>query len=299
MHPREYLCNPEVRLENAREVEKLAKRLQSEGAQYFLVSNDAMRSALDLHPFGIDLRWIDVMKTHEQEWSVFEFLRLYNLIDSLAFGQRGLGMPHWVMVDLAVLPSAITIIAWPKERLLEEVRSGRYRPDLVEGLMDVVRQAEDGGYDGPIPFAAYCAVPTAQSSRWVGWSLWSFVTGYGFATVAKGLALKTYRAAILDGVTQYDNVSLRIHTKFGSLRLRSAFLDIHTAAHSFVYESDVVSTLRHAHEPTFWMDSQDIECQKRMQKCIDEGTSDFYIVAPGIVREGETSRVPILEVPID
>jgi hypothetical protein len=273
-----------------------AVKLREEGSEFYLVSTEAMKPSLDLAPFGVELRWIDGLASPKDSWSVMEFLKLYNLIDGLAFDMRGLAMPHWVMVDLALLPSAIVIAAWTRSRLLDEIQLGHYTQAQRDRLNEILEDVDQLDYSGPIPVAAYCAAPAAQTGRWVGWSLWSFVVGHGLATTVKALGLGAYRATVLDGVTQYDNVSLRIHTKYGPMKLRSAALTIHTAANSLVYETDL-SAVPMDVKPSFWLDAKDTGRQMAMQKSIEAGESDFYIVAPGLSYDEGKPIVPIVEVP--
>lgn len=272
-----------------------ARRLRELGFEFYIASNQAVRPALDTSPGGFGLHWVDSLDSTGQEWSVNQFLTLYNLIDGLAFGVRGLPMPQWVMVDLALLPSAVVIAATSRDYLLAELADDRYSPEVRAGVRSLLDQADDIQYRGPIPVAAYCAAPSAARERWVGWSLWSLLTGKNLATVVKGLALAVYRARYLDGVTQFDNVALHIHTKFGPLRLRSASLAVHTSRNSFVYETDLGADLNLPSEPTFLLDPRDSERQTVMQKQIEAGSADFFVLPPGIVYDHGRGLVPILE----
>jgi hypothetical protein len=89
---------------------------------------------------------------------------------------------------------------------------------------------------------------------------------------------------------------LRIHTKYGPIKLRSAALSIHTAPNSLVYETDLTSAPRDD-VPTFWLDAKDTARQVAIQKAIEAGESDFYIVPPGLSYDDGRPVVPILEVP--
>jgi hypothetical protein len=156
------------------------------------------------------------------------------------------------------------------------------------------------GYNGPVPVGGYCAAPSAAPGTWVGWSLWSLMPAVGLGQAAKALALSAYRAQRLDGVTQYDNSALKVHTRFGALKILVATVPFHTSPGSFVYESDFTAAFGAArNEPSFLLDPFDYQRQSAMQKALEAGESDFYVLAPGhLVDDGKT-YVPILEIPKD
>ncbi len=101
----------------------------------------------------------------------------------------------------------------------------------------MLAEADRLGYEGPIPVAGYCASPTPDRRAWVGWSLCSAIPGLG--TVAKGLGLLAYGARTLTGVTQFYDPALRVHRKFGPMRLLAAVLDLHPVHHTMAYRTDV------------------------------------------------------------
>ena len=73
--------------------------------------------------------------------------------------------------------------------------------------------------------------------EWVGWSLCSAIPGLG--TITKGLGLEVYGARTLTGVAQFTDQALRVHRKFGRMRVVSAVLDLHPVPHTLVYRTDV------------------------------------------------------------
>jgi hypothetical protein len=205
-------------------------------------------------------------------------------------------MPNWVLVDHALLSSGLLIAACEQERLdTIALASG-----LREVLTSLVGDATAGGYTGPVPLAAYCAAPTADHDRWTGWSLYSVVPGSGLAFVTKGLALRAYGARVLAGVTQYDNMALRTHTKFGPARIEAAIVRLHTARASLVYSTDVRRWLDgHADPgsgvpPTWLVSADDSDRHAEMQRMLDTRSHTLTILPPGIiVRDGEP-LMPVL-----
>jgi hypothetical protein len=163
-------------------------------------------------------------------------------------------------------------------------------------LRKVQQDMRDSGYRGPVPVGGYCAAPSAEPGRWVGWSLWSLMPAVGLGKAAKALALSAYRAQKLDGVTQYDNSALKVHTEFGALKILVATVPFHTSPGSFVYQSDLTLPAGgELPEPTFLLDPFDYSRQRAMQKDIEAGRCEFYVLPPGHVRRDGRTYVPILE----
>jgi hypothetical protein len=118
--------------------------------------------------------------------------------------------------------------------------------------------------------------------------------------VVKGLALAAYRTRFLSGTTQYDNVALRVHTKFGPARMRSAVVDIHTAAHTLAYETNLQHWLTDAGsaeefpDPTWLVSATDSDRHAELQTMIDAQTHTLTILPPGMIVREDGRYVPIL-----
>jgi hypothetical protein len=274
--------------------------LVNQEVEFFLASNETLREHLNETPYGHKLTWLDFTDTAEKGWSTREFLNLFNVINGIAFGDRGIPMPQWVMVDLILMPSAAVIASLPQSAFADMVERSTFRfdTDVKRLLHEVQENMRVAGYTGPVPVGGYCAAPSAAPGTWVGWSLWSLMPAVGLGQAAKALALSAYRARKLDGVTQYDNSALKVHTRFGPLKIVVATVPFHTSPGSFVYESDfTLAAGAPAAEPSFLLDPFDYERQSAMQKAVEARQSEFYVLAPGHVREGRKTYVPILELP--
>jgi hypothetical protein len=273
--------------------------LLGRGVEFFLASNETLRSHLNETPYGHKLTWLDFTDTADKGWSTSEFLNLFNVINGIAFGDRGIPMPQWVMVDLILMPSAAVIAGLPQETFADMVERSTFPfdTDVKHHLRVVHEKIKSSGYRGPVPVGGYCAAPSAAPGTWVGWSLWSLMPKVGLGHAAKALALSAYRARKLDGVTQYDNSALKVHTRFGALRIQVATVPFHTSPGSFVYESDFTAPAAVVREPSFLLDPFDYDRQSAMQKAIESGLADYYVVAPGHVRRDGATFVPIAEVP--
>jgi hypothetical protein len=248
--------------------------LTEQGVKFFLASNESLRPHLNELPYGYDLTWLDFTDIGDKGWSTGEFLNFFNVINGIAFGDRGIPMPQWVMIDLILMPSAAVIASLPQDAFAVMVENSTFSfaSDVKAHLRDVLAQARQDGYTGPMPVGGYCAAPSAASGTWVGWSLWSLMPNVGLGRAVKALALSVYRTQKLDGVTQYDNSALRVHTQFGTLRIVIASVPFHTSPGSFVYESDFRDPARESLPgPSFLLNPADYERQSAMQRAIEAG----------------------------
>lgn len=278
-----------------------ARRITAAGYELWLASNeDVLRTLdLDLAPGGeepVTLTPLDFLGPYERSWKLEDLMRAYNVLNATAFGAKGIPLQNWVMIDLGLLPSGFLLITLPRaaaeHALTDPARPVLERERIAGVLPAVLAEADRLGYDGPIPVAGYCASPTPDRSAWVGWSLCSAIPGLG--TVAKGLGLLAYGARTLTGVTQFYDPALRVHRKFGPMRLLAAVLDLHPVHHTMAYRTDVFGSEnadRAPSEPTLLLDPRDLDTQWTLQQRLDAGTHEYFILSPGLVED----RVPILE----
>ncbi len=269
-----------------------ARQLRGDGYGLLLASNREVLARLNTTPFGLPVTPVDFLAAPRDDWSVADLMRVYNVLNATAFGDKGIPLQNWVMIDLGLLPSAFLLITLPAQRAAtaptDERRSATARASIARVLAPVLDEARRLRYTGPIPVAGYCAAPTPVTDGWVGWSLCSAIPGIG--TTAKGLGLEVYRARTLTGVAQFFDRGLRVHRKFGRMQVLSAVLELHPVPHTLVYRTEVYEP-DETTEPTMWLDSRDLAAQRDMQAKLDAGTSRFYVLSPGLVDD----RVPILE----
>jgi hypothetical protein len=118
----------------------------------------------------------------------------------------------------------------------------------------------------------------------------------GLGQTVKALAMSMYRVGKLNGVTQYDNSALKVHTRFGMLRIAVATVPFHTSPGSFVYESDFTLPAQITEpEPSFLLDPFDYERQRSMQAAIAAGRAEYHVLPPGHVIADGMTYVPIIE----
>jgi hypothetical protein len=221
-------------------------------------------------------------------------MRVYNVLNATAFGAKGIPLQNWVMIDLGLLPSAFLLVTLSPQRAAETLSDHRIsdaaRARIAGVLPAVLEEARRLEYTGPIPVAGYCAARSPIPDGWVGWSLCSAIPGLG--TTAKGLALAAYRARTLTGVAQFSDPALRVHRKFGRMRLLAAVLDLHPVPGTMVYRTDVFEDELDgaARQPTELMAAHDAAAHRALQQRLDAG-AEIDILPPGLVDD----RVPILE----
>ena len=275
----------------AQDVIAAAARLRADGYGLWLASNGAVLPELALDEAG--LTPLDFLGPYEREWKLEDLMRAYNVLNATAFGAKGIPLPNWVMIDLGLLPSGFVLITLSRSDAEAAVDGGGR---VAEVLPAVLAEADRLGHGGPIPVAGYCAAPTPRRSDWVGWSLCSAIPGLG--TTAKGLGLLAYGAQTLTGVTQFYDPALRVHRKFGPMQLLAAVLDLHSVPHTMAYRTDVfgpeAADPAHA-EPTLMLDARDLDAQWELQRRLDAGTHEFFVLPPGLVGD----QVPILECATD
>jgi hypothetical protein len=274
------------------DIAEWSRRLGADGYELYLASNRDVLARLQTAPFGVPVTALDFLAPAQADWQVADLMRVYNVLNATAFGEKGIPLQNWVMIDLGLLPSAFLLATLSPERaaaaLGDPARSETERRRIEAVLPAVLAEAERLGYAGPIPVAGYCAAPTPAPGAWVGWSLCSAIPGLG--TTVKGLALEIYGATSLTGVAQFTDLGLRVHRKFGRMEVLCAVLDLHPVRHTLVYRTDVFAPDEDV-APTMWMDAADLEAQRAMQRKLDAGTSRFFVLSPGLVDD----RVPILE----
>ncbi len=249
----------------------------------YVLGNQENICEFDMNPFDASAHYIDPLLTSNKT-----FIDLLIQLDGLSYGDKKLGMEKWVALDCGMLPSAFIGLA-----------------KSVNSLDDCLKDKFDlpDGYVGFVPVSMYCAIPSAKKGSWISHSLASIVQGKGLGLLTKVLGLKIFRAQEIKGIAQYNNSSVKIHTKISNLKLISALTSAHSIPEmTFVYQhkidqdklEEVLNGSHSSQQPSFLLNVKDLETKQKMQKEIEQKTADFYIVAPGqIIKNGEV-YVPIL-----
>ncbi len=258
-------------------------------------------AGFDLAPFGVALT---PLAFTGPGWHHDDLLSRWNQLNAYAFGPRELPMPRWVLVDHALLASGLVMAVCPQDAVEPILARFGVGPDERRVLAQVLADAEAAGPDGLVPIAGYCAAPTVDRGRWMGWSMCSAIPHAGLGFLVKALGLEAYGASTVTGVTQWDNLSLRAHVKFGPARIESAILDLHTAPGSLVYSTDVAAWRSGAvanqtvSEPSFLVRAADRARHVELQALINSGAQRLEIVAPGMIVAGGEHLAPVRATPI-
>jgi hypothetical protein len=271
-----------------------ARQLLADGYGLVLASNEAVLHQLDTSPFSLSVVGLDLLGPPQNAWTQADMMRIYNVLNVAAFGDKGIPLQNWVMIDLGLLPSAfllVTLTQVAARRALAQAQSDRRREHSAHVLAAVLAEAERLDHRGPVPVAGYCAAATPVAGEWVGWSLCSAVPGLG--TTVKGVALEVYRARTLTGVAQFTDQALRVHRRFGPMEIMAPTLDLHPVPHTMVYRTQVYGP-DPEQAPTMWIDARDLDAQREMQAKVDAGTSRYFILSPGLA----DGQVPILELTV-
>jgi len=220
------------------------------------------------------------------------FHEAYLLSNSLSFKSPDLKMPHWVMIDCALMQTAIVGFMKARDDLPEELLS-HYRndPSIDLDRLDA------------LPVSGQISSPAFGLNNLVGLSLFSLARSIDgpqkLGLYTKALALEVYRAASCAayyGIAQYNNPSLRIHGRMSSrMEIYQPIVPLHpgkdmTLIYRMAVDFDpykLDDTLPPAAEPTFWLNARDIAGKTRMQAGIAEGKR--YVIAPpfSVKRDGE------------
>lgn len=236
----------------------------------------ANEEALELKPAGVPVKFLAA----EHHAAV---VRQYRELNQLAFGS--IGVPNWVLSDLYLLPGVIGLLRCPA-RMLED--AARQRLGLSEEALAIG--------------AAYYAAPSVVPGLFIGVSLLSFVRGIRAGSWVKMLTLKMLRARRMRGVAQWNNPSLRVHTRLGPLRLVGSVPGDHEyAERSFLYETELMDEVRQVaamerklvFPPTLRVPVDDTTALVGLLRRAEEGEV-LHLVPPGV----EAGRILVHEGPL-
>ena len=230
------------------------------------------RAALDLAPYGHPIEFLDAAA--HRDW-VDRYHRA-----NLARFPGPLTLPGWVLVDLYLMPAAVGLLTCP----------ARYLDVRPPGLGD-----DDEGVA-----AAYYAAPGITPGTVVGVSLISLREGFGNAALIKAMTLKMLRARVQRGIAQWSNRSLRVHTRFGPLRLEGFVPGPHGKENeSFLYTVDLTDDAalaehmkrRHEADPDApegarWYDVEDLGSLGEILRRAASGAR-IEILPPGLSADGK------------
>lgn len=236
---------------------------------------------------GISCQLIDIADRSNRT-----FCDILNHTNQLAFGgPTSMGMPKWVMLDCAILASAMIGFMIPAEKADEKLKA---------------KLGIDTNYKGFIPISEYSASFTARPNSVSGFSLQTQIENQGIGTRTKALALAVLNANRQIGVTQFDSSAIRTHCHFGHLKLEIHQPIVHTyPENSFVYSVDLPprnkliamalgeKRTQESSDDIFWFDIDNDEHHKKLSQHL-ESNHQAWIVYPGYKETGTRRSIPIV-----
>ena len=168
------------------------------------------RALVDRSPLP-KTRFLDVL-----DEKTLAFFQLLNAGNARAYG--GMGMPAWVQLDCATLPSAMIGFAAPRADVDDDLFAdlARYaRATFGDACAPVLARAAGAGYDGLVPLSESCLTPSLEPGVVVGFSLFALAPGLGLRSKALALCCHAPRAQV--GVAQWANAAVKTHARLGDL----------------------------------------------------------------------------------
>ncbi|MBL0699007.1 hypothetical protein [Comamonas sp. JC664] len=247
------------------------------GATLVALGSGEHAGALNLSPLGVPVTFLPAERN-------VDLAMQYLALNQLAFG--GIGVPRWVLSDLYLLPGAIGLLRCPARML----------PATVQERLGVTGEA-------PAIGAAYYASPSLTPGLFIGVSLLSMLPGTGASPWVKALTLQMLRARRLRGVAQWDNPSVRVHSRLGPMRLVGRVPGGHEyGERSFVYESELADLTRLGDAmarrltlaPTLRVSATDLPALSDLLDRAEAGEL-LHLVYPGL----DAGQVLVREGPLD
>ncbi|MDR3450182.1 MAG: hypothetical protein P4M15_10635 [Alphaproteobacteria bacterium] len=284
---------PEIKSVRGEAVPAWIETLRAAGYVPYIATSESLLPTFNTAPFGQKAQGF-LMENPDHG----AFHEAYLLSNSLSFKSPDLKMPHWVLIDCALMQTAV-------------VGFMKARADLPDSFLDHYRRDPSIDLDrlDYIPVSGQIASPTAGGKNLSGFSLFSLGSTLGapkrLGLYTKALALEVYRAAgyeWLYGITQYDNPAIKIHGRFSPrMEIVQPIVSLHPKKDmTLIYRMAVdydpmrIDEPLEAIEPSFWLQANDIAGKNRMQRGIADGKR--YSIAPpfAVTRNGEI-HLPIIE----
>jgi len=240
-------------------------------------------------PLDKELTWIDPFDLTNKN-----FLKNQITLDGLCYGGKEMAVPPWVVVDAGYCPSALIGFCKKAKDLPKEIR-GNFIYNNENNL---------------IPISEYCAIPTITNELF-GHTLGSIGNKLGIkglGTLTKAISLEILRdfGSKFSGIAQYDNISLRVHTKFGKLKIDYPLVPGHSEDKiSFKYSMKVPSEKKlleilsevpnEKEKPSYYLNPFDYNLLKEMHKKVINAKRAYYILPPGLIIKNGRKLVPIKE----
>lgn len=267
--------------------------LLAKGYRPYIATSRHLLSSLNVNPFGYHAQChlLDDQKE-------IPFFESYLVSSSLSFAPNDLKVPHTAMIDCVLMQSAIVGFTRATRDIPTHLR--KHYEGESRGDLSVIER---------IPVSGQIASPTPAQGSFMGTSLFSLGKQLDeeryLGLYTKALALEVYRArqdSLFYGISQYDNPALRIHGRFSScMEVEQAMVPLHPRKEmALVYKMKIdydpydLKTILGSETPTFWLNANDTDRKRAMQKGLREGTR-YEIAPPFSVYRNKEIFLPIIE----
>lgn len=260
----------------------------------YIATSRKLLPHLNTKPFGVDA---DIFLMDDADDA--PFMEAYLLSNSLSFSSPNLKMPHWVLIDCALMQTAVVGFTLPKADVPSDLRAYYEKDEKI----DFTRLSR-------IPVSGQISATNIDQASMTGISLFSLGKQLHHAgklgLLTKTLSLEVYGARRFPayyGIAQYHNPSLRVHGRFTKcMEIHQPIVLLHPMREmTFIYkmaldyDAHTIDTAEHETvEPTFWLNAYDTEQKRVMEHGIKNGKR--YIIAPPYsVTRDENTLIPIIE----
>lgn len=263
----------------------IAKRYQNilRKVQPYILGNPKVIHNYQLDVFNKSFNSNEIMDCLDTK--NLDFFNLIHKLDTITFGDQGMGMDKWVFFDCAAMPAGIIGFALKREDT----------PELLVKAFDL-----DDDYEGLVPISMYMAIPTSDRGRWFGHNLSSLKRFLGdeyrgLGILTKAFACKVFGIDYCYGATQWGSPALEIHTQLSPMKLRASYLPAHTHPNSLCYlsvyddknlEIALNGEKRVADKHDFLLAAHDLEKQHSLQTEIEKGAA-YHIVGRPVHKEDD------------
>lgn len=265
-----------------------------QGLEPYLVAAPHNVTRFELRPFGLEIPSDNLIDPTRVD-SV-SFCSSLQTLDRLTFGPEGMPMDKWVFYDICYMPGGVFGFGLRASEAPEELRA-------------LFGDVED---DALLPLTMYGAIPMAVKGAWMGHNLCSLgsrVTGRnlrGLGTIAKAVGLKCFQSRQFYGATQWESIALKVHVKFGPLKLYTAYTPAHSEAHTLTYgfnciDQALLTAMGHPEydferpQADFWVHSADEEAMIQLQDQIEHGGQFVIPFSPTRLEHGQSIPISILK----
>jgi hypothetical protein len=268
-------------------------RIFESGFQPYIATSECLLPYLNTMPFGQQATCF-VMENGDHE----PFFEAYLLANSLGFESPGLKMPHWVMVDCAVMQTAI-------------VGFMKSKSEISDSLARFFREDKGIAFDklSHIPVSGQISASAIDGKSLIGFSLFSLQRKLngprGLGIYTKALAFEVYQAKKYQSfraISYYDSAALRIHGRFSSeMEIDQAIVPLHPRKDmallykmAIKFDPNLLDEPLPDVEPSFWLNAEDAHVKRDMRDGMRQGKK--YIIAPpfSVQRDGSI-YLPIIE----